>query len=188
MRNGDVTILLYILPSHPNTIVHLRVNSSVRCLQFGSTLSCFFVTNEHARCLPTLALPPKRSRDIRTIPTSRPSPPPSVLHEACTPGIQLTTHRLCSATATPCPTVSQSLDTRLQVVWNVFHQPRHEGGVNVSLVRTTITSCFSGCSATTPKCSTLFDGCSADELFCLLFDLKRVRTSSSQHCRVHADM
>lgn len=139
----------------------------------------------HTRWLPTPALPPKRSRDIRTNPAPGPSPSPSPIHEAFTPGISPPTHDLCPPTAA---SVSQSLDTRLQIMWNVFHESRHEGRINARLVRTVVTSCASGCPSAASERSALFNGCSAHKLFSVFFDLRRPCASPCQHNRVLANM
>jgi hypothetical protein len=146
----------------------------------------WLLLNGHLWYPPTLTLPPKRSRGIRTTPAPGPLPSPSATHEAFTPSITPHTRNLRSTTAASNPAVSQSLDTRLQIVWNVFHEPRNEGRVNVHLARTIITSCISGGSAAASERSALLNGCFAGKLFSLLFDIGHVPASRDN--RTHADM
>ena len=183
--NADVTwTALYLGQRTPSFIRELTLLRGA-C---GSVPLFLVLVNEYARCLPTLALPSKRSGSIRTPPAPRPPPSPSVLHEAPTLGVPPLTHYVCSTTAASSPAVKQGLDTRLQVMWNILHQSRHEGEVHVYLIRTTVTPCVSGCFITAAECPTLFDGCSAYKLFCLLSDLGYACTYPSQHNRVPADM
>lgn len=71
-------------------------------------------------------------------------------------------------------------------MWNVFHKSRHEGGVDLRLVRTIVTPRVSGCPTAAPKCPALFNRRFADKLFSLFFDLGY--TSPSQHNRVRSDV